>query len=91
MRRLFTQVRLDLKIQAPPWLISEQRPAAIWKNVAETSGTLRTWARTETGVFMVPTSHMPYQQTHFGAQGTLLLGEELAKAYWQQQRRTARP
>ena len=92
MRRLFAQVRLDLKIQAPPWFISEQLPAAIWKNVAETNRTLRTWARTETGVFMVPTSHMPYQQTHFGTQGTLLLGEELAKAYWQQQqRRTARP
>jgi hypothetical protein len=41
---------------------------------------------------MFPTSHMPYQQTHFGTPGTLLLGEELAKAYWQQQqRRTARP
>lgn len=92
MRRLIAQVRLDLKIQAPPWFISEQHPAAIWKNVAETSGTLRTLARTETGVFMVPTSHLPYQRTHFGTPGTLLLGEELAKAYWQQQqRRTARP
>jgi hypothetical protein len=91
MQRLIAQVRLDLKIQNLPWFISEQHPAAIWKNVAEINGTLRTLARTETGVFMVPTSHLPYERTHFGTQGTLLLGEELAKAYWQQQRRTVRP
>lgn len=58
--------------------------------MAETSGTLRTLARTETGVFMVPTSHLPYERTHLGTPSTLLLGEELAKAYWQQLR-AARP
>jgi hypothetical protein len=91
MQRLIAQVRLDLKIQNLPWFISEQHPAAIWKNVAEINGALRTLSRTETGVFIVPTSHLPYERTHFGTQGTLLLGEELAKAYWQQQHRTARP
>jgi hypothetical protein len=90
MRRLIAQVRLDLKTQNLQWFISEQHPAAIWKNVADINGALRTLARTEAGVFMVPTSHLPYERTHFGTQGTLLLGEEYAKAY-SQQRRKDRP
>ena len=90
MRRLIAQVRLDFKNQNLQWFISEQHPAAIWKNVADINGALRTLARTEAGVFMVPTSHLPYERTHFGTQGTLLLGEEYAKAY-SQQRRKDRP
>ena len=86
MRRLIAQIRQDLKVQNLPWFISEQHPAAIWKNVAEINTTLRNFARTETGVFMVPTSHLPYERTHFGTQGTLLLGEEFAKVYWRQHR-----
>lgn len=71
MRRLIAQVRLDFKTQNLQWFISEQHPAAIWKNVADINGALRTLARTEAGVFMVPTSHLPYERTHFGTQGTL--------------------
>lgn len=93
MRRLIAQVRQDLKVQNLPWFISEQHPSAIWKNVAEINATLRTLAQTEPGVFLVPTSHLPYERKYFGTQGTLLLGEEFAKAYWQQQQQypTRRP
>jgi hypothetical protein len=90
MRRLIAEVRLNFKNQSLRWFISEQHPAAIWKNVAEINGALRTLAQTETGVFMVPTSHLPYERTHFGTKGTLLLGEEFAKAY-SLQRRNNRP
>ena len=86
IRRLIAQVRLDLKTQNLQWFISEQHPTAIWKNVADINGALRTLARNEAGVFMVPTSHLPYERTHFGTKGTLLLGEEYAKAYSQQRR-----
>lgn len=90
MRRLIAEIRLNFKNQSLRWFISEQHPAAIWKNVAEINGALRTLARTETGVFVVPTAHLPYERTHFGTKSTLLLGEEFAKAY-SLQRRNDRP
>jgi hypothetical protein len=86
MQRCISQVRRDFKTPNLPWFISEQHPAAIWKNSDEINGALRAMAQSETGVIMVTTSQLPHQRTHFGTKGTLLLGEEFAKAYWKQLR-----
>ena len=86
MQRCISQVRQDFKSPNLPWFISEQHPAAIWKNSDEINGSLRAMAQSETGVIMVTTSQLPHERTHFGTKGTLLLGEEFAKAYWKQLR-----
>lgn len=86
MQRCISQVRRDFKTPNLPWFISEQHPAAIWKNSDEINGALRAMAQSETGVIMVTTSQLPHQRTHFGTKGTILLGEEFAKAYWKQLR-----
>lgn len=87
MRRWIAQVRLDLKAPTLPWFISQQHPAAIWGPMAEINGSLQAMAQTEAGVVMVPTSHLPHARTQFATHGTLLLGEEFAKAYLKQPHR----
>ena len=86
MQRCISQIRQDFKSPNLPWFISEQHPAAIWKNSDDINESLRAMAQSETGVIMVTTSQLPHQRTHFGTKGTLLLGEEFAKAYWKQLR-----
>ncbi|MST95338.1 MAG: hypothetical protein EXS33_08765 [Pedosphaera sp.] len=81
MKDLITQVRLDLKQPALPWFISEQHPRAIWKNIEAMNTSLNTMAQSEQRVFIVKTGQLPHGRLHFGTQGTLLLGEELAQAY----------
>ena len=83
MQKLIAQVRLDFKQPALPWFISEQHPGSIWKNMEAINTSLRTMAQSEKDIFMVKTAHLPHERLHFGTQGTLLLGEELAEAYLQ--------
>jgi len=85
MQKLIAQVRLDFKQPALPWFISEQHPGAIWKNMDAINSTLRTLAQSEKEVFVIPTSHLPHERLHFGTKGTLLLGEELANAYLEEE------
>jgi len=86
MQRCISQVRQDFKSPNLPWFISEQHPAAIWKNSDEINRSLRAMAQSETGVTMITTSQLPHERTHFGTKGTLLLGDEFAKAYLRQLR-----
>jgi hypothetical protein len=81
MKELIAQVRLDLQQPALPWFISEQHPRAIWKNIEAMNVALRTMAQSEQQVFLIPTQQLPHARLHFGTQGTLLLGEEMAQAY----------
>jgi hypothetical protein len=86
MQRCIFQVRQDFKSPNLPWFISEQHPAAIWKNSDDINESLRAMAQSEKGVIMVTTSQLPHERRHFGTKGTLLLGEEFAEAYWKQLR-----
>jgi hypothetical protein len=86
MQRCISRVRQDFKNPNLPWFISEQHPAAIWKNSDDINESLRAMAQSETGVIMVTTSQLSHERRHFGTKGTLLLGEEFAKAYWKQLR-----
>lgn len=86
MQRCISQIRRDFMSPDLPWFISEQHPSAIWKNSAEINSALRTMSHAETGVFMITTSQLPHDRTHFGTKGTLLLGDEFAKAYLRQLR-----
>jgi hypothetical protein len=81
MKDLITQVRLDFKAPALAWFISEQHPRAIWRNMDAMNAALNTMAQSEQQVFLIKTAHLPHARLHFGTQGTLLLGEELAQAY----------
>jgi len=47
---------------------------------------LNTMAKSEQQVFLIPTAHLPHARLHFGTQGTLLLGEEMAQAWLKTQR-----
>ena len=81
MQKLITQTRLDFKQPALPWFISEQHPAAIWKNIDAINTALNDMAQSEKEVVVVKTAHLPHERLHFGTKGTLLLGEEFADAY----------
>ena len=81
MQSLVTQTRLDFKQPSLPWFISEQHPAAIWKNIDAINTSLNTMAQSEKNVVVVKTAHLPHERLHFGTKGTLLLGEEYASAY----------
>ena len=81
MKDLITQVRRDLQQPALPWFISEQHPRAIWRNMEALNAALNMMAQSEQRVFLIKTAHLPHGRLHFGTQGTLLLGEELAQAY----------
>ena len=80
MRELIAQVRRDLSLPTLPWFLSEQ-PRTIWKNAEAQNASLKELARAEKEVYIVETAHLPHQRVHFGTQGTLLLGEEFARAY----------
>ena len=81
MKSLVAQVRQDLGQLALPWFVSEQHPKAIWKNMEALNASLRELATTDKQLVIVKTEHLPHQRVHFGTQGTLLLGEALARAY----------
>ena len=85
MKALITQVRLDLQQPLLPWFISEQHPAALWRNMESVNADLRTMAQTEQNIVLIKTDSLPFNRPHFGTQGTLLLGEAMAKAYLQRQ------
>jgi hypothetical protein len=86
MRQLIAQLRTDLGQPSLPWFISEQHPDAIWKNSEAINIALRNMAQGETAVTIVKTAQLPHARVHFGTKGTLLLGEEFANAYLQQQK-----
>ena len=81
MQKLIAGVRQDFKQPALPWFISEQHPGAIWKNMTAINGAIHTLAESDKTITVVKTAHLPHERLHFGTRGTLLLGEELAKAY----------
>lgn len=90
MKYLIAQVRLDLKQPTLPWFISGQHPQAIWKNIDAMNTSLKTMAQSEKQVFLIPTAQLPDARLHFGTQGTLRLGEEMAEAYLQANRSRGR-
>ena len=81
IRRLITQVRKDFEVGQLPWFISEQHPRSPWKNIEAVNRAIEGVATAESGVYRVPTAHLPHERLHFGTRGTLLLGEALAEAY----------
>jgi hypothetical protein len=82
MKQVIDQSRLDLKQPELPWFISEQHKNAPWKNMDSVNAALNEMARDDRHVTIIKTSHLPHERHHFGTQGTLLLGEEMAKAYF---------
>ena len=81
MRELIAQVRHDLGQPHLPWFLSEQPLKTVWKNAEAQNAGLRELAWTDRRVTIVKTAQLPHGRVHFGTQGTLLLGEEFARAY----------
>lgn len=81
MQKLIAQVRLDFHQPALAWFISEQHPRALGKNLEAINSAIHTMAESDKAIVVVQTSHLPHQRVHFATKGTLLLGEEMAKAF----------
>jgi len=81
MKELIARVRLDLEMPVLPWFISGQHPRAIWRNMDAINAALEAMAQSGQRIFVIPTGQLPHGRLHFGAQGTLPLGEELARVY----------
>lgn len=81
LKQLITQVRLDLKQPDLPWFISEQHKAAPWGNLDQVNAALNELAQSVPHITIIQTSHLPHGRHHFETQGTLRLGDGMAKAY----------
>ena len=83
MKQLMDQTRSDFNQPGLRWFISEQPKDAIWRNMELVNTALKTLAQSDPHLLMIETSQLPHGRLHFEAQGTLLLGEAMAKAYLQ--------
>lgn len=81
LKTLIGQLRQDLSQPTLPWIVSEQHPKSPWRNVATLNASLRELAQNERALVIVPTDSLPHQRVHFGTEGTVRLGEALARAY----------
>ncbi len=82
MKQLIDQFRADVKQPDVPWFISEQHKNAPWRNIEPVNAALNEMARNDPRVTIIKTSALPHARLHFGTKGTLLLGEEMAQAYF---------
>jgi len=81
LKQLIQQVRTDLDQPALPWFISAQPKQAPWPNVERVNTALSDLAQSVPHVSIIPTSDLPHTRNFFGTRGTLLLGQEMARAY----------
>lgn len=84
MKQLIDQVRLDLKLPNLRWFISEQHKDAPWRNMEMVNAGLNEMADSDPQIAIIKTSHLPHAPHHFGTEGTLRLGEEMANAWLKQ-------
>ncbi len=81
MKQLIQQVRTDLDQPDLPWFISAQPKQAPWPNVERVNTALNELAQSVPHVSIISTSDLPHTRNFFGTQGTLLLGQKMARAY----------
>lgn len=81
MKRLIERTRADLGDPRLRWVIAAQHRGAPWGHVAEVNGDLAELAAGDPDTTVVDPSRLPFLRAHFGAEGTLLLGEALADAF----------
>ena len=81
MKQLIDQLRVDLKQPDLPWFITEQHKIAPWRNIESVNTALNEMARGDGHITIIKTSHLPHAKHHFGTNGTLRLGEELADVF----------
>lgn len=81
MKQLIGQVRKDLNQPELRWYFSEQHPRSPWGNIEKMNKSLADIAATDPRVTIIKTADLPHAKHHFGTKGTLMLGEEMAKAW----------
>lgn len=84
-KELIDQLRSDLQQPDLPWFISEQHKNAPWRNMESVNAALNELATKDAHITIIKTDHLPHAKHHFGTQGTLQLGEEMANAYLKKQ------
>lgn len=84
-KELIDQLRSDLKQPDLPWFITEQHKNAPWRNMESVNAALNELAAKDAHITIIKTDHLSHAKHHFGAQGTLQLGEEMANAYLMEQ------
>ena len=81
MRQLIDRTRLDLQQPDLAWYITGQHKNAPWRNMESVNAALAGLAANDPRITLIQTSHLPHGRHHFETKGTLLLGEEMAKAH----------
>lgn len=84
-KELIDQLRSDLQQPVLPWFISEQHKNGPWGNMESVNAALNELAAKDAHIMIIKTDHLPHAKHHFGTQGTLQLGEEMANAYFKKQ------
>lgn len=84
LSRLIGQLRQDLNVPDLKWFICEQSVKSPWgkENIEFMNGELKAVADGDPHVRLILTSDLPHiRRIHFGAEGTLKLGERMAEQY----------
>ena len=84
LSRLIRQLRQDLNVPELKWFVCEQSIKSPWgkENIEFMNKELKAVADSDPHVWLIPTSELPHaRRIHFGAEGTLKLGERMAKQY----------
>jgi len=81
MKQLIGQVRLDLNQPELSWYLSEQHPRAPWGNIEKVNKSLADLAASDSRITIIKTAALPHAKHHFGTNGTMMLGEEMANAW----------
>ena len=81
MQQLVDQSRIDLNAPDLRWFISEQHPKFHWPNVERVNAQLMTLGKSDTRIIVIKTEHLPCGPFHFGTEGTLQLGQEMAAVF----------
>jgi hypothetical protein len=83
LEELIARLRLDLDRRELKWFLLGLSEKAPWgaERIAELNRQLVKLAGEDPHCWFVDTSKLPHRRIHFGAEGTLQLGEEMAEAY----------
>jgi len=84
LSRLIRQLRQNLNVPDLKWFICEQSIKSPWgkDNIEFMNAELQAVADGDPHIWLIPTSELPHtRRIHFGAEGTLKLGERMAEQY----------
>ena len=80
LQQLATSIRVTCNAPNMPFICSEQHPKSPWVHINEMNAQLTKLSDGDKNTTVLPTAAIPHGKVHFGAAGTVALGELYADA-----------